>query len=247
MQKFTLVELLVVISIISILASLLLPALRSEMDAVRMINCGNNMKQVALAGQLYCSEHNGNYIGRRMPQGTAVDYWPGLFVAEEYVTYKTFMCPVSSTELLNSTFTTNPGPTVVASWRTGKIGDLPATNACWQYLSYGINAEAVYDYYDSPSQNLRENQVRRPSRFLIFAETAVLSQRIPSYRANGLATNTTVAYPWHKNESFANISYFDGHIAPVNAGVSGEVGVTLLYAAGGALANKWADNSPWIK
>jgi prepilin-type N-terminal cleavage/methylation domain-containing protein len=62
-NAFTLVELLVVIGILAILAAILLPAIQVARESSRKEHCKSNLRQVALAVNLFCN------VKRRFPNG----------------------------------------------------------------------------------------------------------------------------------------------------------------------------------
>ena len=83
---FTLLDVLVTISIIAILAALLLPVFARAMAAAKRISCVSQMRQVYLAISLYAEDLG----GWEYPPRTLVETEPYLRDARVY------MCPVAS-------------------------------------------------------------------------------------------------------------------------------------------------------
>ena len=61
LNGFTLIELLVVVAIIALLLAVLLPALNKARDMAKGVNCKANLKQIALAWQMYLEDHEGYF------------------------------------------------------------------------------------------------------------------------------------------------------------------------------------------
>ena len=73
MRGFTLIELLVVIAIISVLAALLVPAVRKAKFAALNALCISNMRQIGVGMSLHMNDHNMNFpIASESPYGFSV-------------------------------------------------------------------------------------------------------------------------------------------------------------------------------
>ncbi|MBI2928919.1 MAG: prepilin-type N-terminal cleavage/methylation domain-containing protein [Verrucomicrobia bacterium] len=89
---FTLVELLVVVAVIGILASLLMPAISRAKGRALASQCLNNLKQIGLATTLYVQDHNGLIqIDAPLDPGTT---WGSILSTNQNLKpFDIFVCP----------------------------------------------------------------------------------------------------------------------------------------------------------
>ena len=90
-KNFTLVELLVVISVIAILTSLLLPALNSAREKAAAIVCSGNLKQTGVGLMMYAGDHE--------------DYLPNLLQGVDCMFTDSIAVYVNSSYAVKTTFT----------------------------------------------------------------------------------------------------------------------------------------------
>jgi prepilin-type N-terminal cleavage/methylation domain-containing protein len=249
MRAFTLVELLVVVAIISILASLLLPVLGKAREAARGIVCTSNLRQMGICLGSY-SDDSGGYL-----QMTTVGqpwylfdhaglHWHQRMILLGYLpAFDTDAAAASSQSILHcpsSSRFAHDG--YYTDWRT------PPYPKRYYRLNYNLNAYAV-GYYNDPTNKImygyghsgkdynslmRLTRIKYPSQTVWSADAQAAS--------GGYGTCACLTQPYHvatdgirvsageygeyaehetsgRHNDSANILYIDQHVNSRKAGI----------------------------
>lgn len=191
-RRFTLVELLVVISVIFLLASLLLPALGRAKGVVRSTACKSNLKQMGLAYSMYRGDYNDWCLP---PWRGATQRWYGLMLSEcKYIpSSKVFLCPAETKTRLQDT-----------------------------EMSYGMNGDFGLDTGSASRPLSKGGAVSRfnnDSNLLVIADsppvvhTGAYSSELISIWGKVYPFTTGGNYPvFARHMNRANAVLFDGHV-----------------------------------
>lgn len=201
LYKFTLVELLIVISIIAILASLLLPALVAARDISQAAQCANSERQMIYAYTAYSDDSNGY-----TPVFNNYNFW---YTNSNYAQY----CG-SRREYLKSKYYWKAG--LLCPKAMGAIKDKAEDKGLSYYrmqLSYGFTFASISGNFTS----FRIDKVVNPSfKICMVDATSWWVTYTRAYYPNYYAINGekdlddgTTAFRHPKLS--ANMTFFDGH------------------------------------
>ncbi len=207
-RGFTLVEMLVVIAIISILASMLAPSLQNALNQSRMIYCTNNLKQMYIGLSGYAEKYNGFTCptdGHLYTSHRWWDWWLGMNYYDYPVvgpsqtppsnkSWEGFRCPEDS-EPRSATF--------------------PNRTYAVMRVLMGRQGTTLGDM-----QGMRYAEIPKPSRSYFFGEVEPVGTHVQNCvilagsTAHVIAMNGYELFPYHNGNT--NILFLDGHAGARN-------------------------------
>lgn len=211
-KGFTLIELMVSISIISLLIAILIPALGTARETARSIQCASNQRQVMLLISLYAEDHRGRppyCVWDRQATDDISSYGSyggGLVSAGLEPKPILFLCPSQQ-------------GTAVREWLGNGTGDWGRKSANWQYVGYGANRfgfmpRATDRELATPRYRPEIDWIGgRASRLLGLAD-ALRTINVDTYAGGDQlrpGSNENLLAPRHVGES-SNLAFVDGHV-----------------------------------
>ena len=215
-DRFTLLELLITISIIAILASLLLPVLNSAREKGWTIACTGILRQLGVLCQQYSLENNEQEIPCVSGSSSSDSVWnfPGVYFYQTMKTdHRMFFCPGMSSH----------DPTHFKLDSAGGI-----RNTVQWYMEYGMNyrmnslsREAIqsstgtYDPRSPLVSSRKSGSIKSPSirvRYIDTWNNDPFDRLLGCYYVDCYSyTATSSGRPANRHAAKANVLFLDGH------------------------------------
>lgn len=256
-SAFTLIELLVVIAVIALLLAILLPALRKARTLTKRITCQSNLKQIAVAWNLYLQDSDGRFYQGR---NANLDYggWRGMVDWSPRPLNKYFNLPE---ELPEDVQIENSAKIFCCPADRGGVPGYAVQEKAYHYLgtSYHTNVmlvgqdrllirsdqfEILHEEVNKRLNNLRLEDVDHHSRLLLIGDYGWFNQwkPIPHPREDWKELAE-----WHGRTDYHNMAFLDTHVSfleiPKGLYVADEYSV-LPFEELFALARQIQEQSP---
>jgi prepilin-type processing-associated H-X9-DG protein len=220
-----LIELLVVVAVIAILASMLLPALAKARDTAKSSQCTSRLRDFAMWSEMYRDDYadfylpnsvygtgylNLNFVNGIAPYlGPLANTSAAVGPAKNY-----FLCPSSGYVPKSSPSSAE----IYANWANISTG--------WRVCNYMINA--YFGYGNLATQTALWHPKRHtaninPSLQVYHAEIKTASPQVGYYNIT-----SNVIHP-HRSGASTNLSFIDGHVESRVYPVSNAVNKTIRF------------------
>ncbi len=215
---FSLMELLVVVSILSILISLLLPSLSRMRDEGRTTKCLNNQHQLNVALNVWANDHSGTLPGAMDGGAIPTKNWASaietagpkiaetsLLVTNNYTTRETFICPEGAKQLSQIDNYIFSGFGVHYTFFYAANVSLVGTIDVNEQATYGPTMGPLVGKSATPFHSL----AAPPANTLLTCDRTLFVSYTDTLDIGGQIH--AVVSPWHHGKTAAIVTYADGH------------------------------------
>ncbi len=192
-KGFTLIELLVVIAIIAILAAILFPVFARAREKARQASCLNNVKELALAVQMYAQDYDETLpFSRNRP---ATGWTPWTMHLNPYIkNWQVMLCPSG----------TQP-------WTSHSTRTHAASDGWGHWMDYGANCHVMGA--SVPSAALAK--IEYPSETVVMADSDCTRDTADGWTYSYAWFISDTHYPYSfvpdRHNGGANFAFCDGH------------------------------------
>jgi prepilin-type N-terminal cleavage/methylation domain-containing protein len=256
---FTLIELLIVIAIIAILASMLLPALQKARDKAKSASCISNLKQLGKSFFMYAGDFKDYYVpydsfGLKFSQFN--DNWVRRLVRGAYAPGSILVCPGRNHGLNEDMIKYRESLRLAhsKSSMTDQIFDIPE----YGYNRYfiGVNRKITKDNSLTTTDPAKIGDISNPSRKILCADVEQTGKfaDFPGDADHGVAsyvyygridTGSNMGYPSPRHNCQCNIVAADGSVFTIRSIATGRAGIN--YLQGEITLNPTVSGNMWTR
>lgn len=216
MSRFTLLELMLVVSIIMILSSLLLPVLSQIKNVSRQSSCGNNMRQITFAAISYAGDNSDIIVPADWSTATTYqNIWTHRII--DYLnidsSYYLYYASQKNVPGYNYRWRYNGDKLLYCPSLDSNPND-PPSNRNYSLTSYAINLRVAKDarlYPDAPLYRL--SMIKNPTVKVFFTEYDSVYYSRDSISPGGVSVDWGI-----HSKLKANFSFIDGHVNAFSLG-----------------------------
>jgi type II secretory pathway pseudopilin PulG len=225
-----LIELLVVIAVIAMLLAILLPALRKVRTLTKRVTCQTNLKQIALAWNMYLDDYDGRFYqgnnvnteyggwGGTVSQGIVdrpprplnsyfslpVDLPDDIEIENDT---KIFCCPADRGGVPGFALHEKAYRYIGTSYQTNIF--LIGQNSC---RPFSAKTQILDVQISDRLKNLNRNRVCNPSRLLLIGDYGWINQWVPESPPQWWDEWKELA-EWHGRVDCHNMAFLDSHVS----------------------------------
>jgi prepilin-type N-terminal cleavage/methylation domain-containing protein/prepilin-type processing-associated H-X9-DG protein len=214
---FTLVELLVVISIIALLLSILMPALSQVKKKAQSVICRNNLRQIGIGSLMYAQNNKDAFVPYYSGNGIDQKSWMVKLIKDRHFYTDNQIAYISGIDILFCPSHKLPIPPPINTYNTHepKLYAIAAGT-----ISYGMSIVLATDPVTSLLTPVKLTQILQPASTIEMTDTMYKDPStkqvtgcfyLRPYYNYGMANATA------RHEGACDVLWVDGHVTSVKA------------------------------